>query len=161
MNPSESIKDVNCYYFGGSYYLKNLEHYNLVEPDIATVKYIDGKEIYTTYYDFASKKYSTEDKTEIAYQWSATELGNKIPKPDVKVVEAGRDDDIIFMFDAYGLTLEQFNAYVEECKALGYTVDEGSFEGFYSADNAEGYNVYLSYDEDDYSMSGTVESPNK
>ncbi len=161
VNPSESIKDVNCYYFGGSYYLKNLEHYNLVEPDIATVKYIDGKEIYTTYYDFASKKYSTEDKTEIAYQWSATELGNKIPKPDVKVVEAGRDDDIIFMFDAYGLTLEQFNAYVEECKALGYTVDEGSFEGFYSADNAEGYNVYLSYDEDDYSMSGTVESPNK
>src|SRR5699024_11849962 len=61
----------------------------------------------------------------------------KIPKPDVKVVESGRDDEVIFMFDAYGLSLEQFNAYVEECKGLGYTVEPGSFEGFYSARSEE------------------------
>lgn len=104
-------------------------------------------------------KYSAEAETEIAYQWSQTDLGSKIPKPDVKVVESGRDDEIIFMFDAYGLSLEQFNAYVEECKGLGYTVEPGSFEGFYSADNTEGYNVYLYYDEKDYSMSGTISAP--
>ena len=75
------------------------------------------------------------------------------------MVECGGDDEAIFMFDAYGLSLDQFNAYVEECKKLGYIVDPGSFEGFYSADNADGYNVYLYYDENSYSMSGTISAP--
>ena len=159
VNPSESVSNVNCYYYGGYTYLKDIEHYNLVEPDIATIKYIDEDKIFTVYYDYGSKKYSSEAETETAYQWSQTDLGSKIPKPDAKVVESGRDDDAIFMFDAYGLLLEQFNAYVEECKELGYTVEPGSFEGFYSADNAEGYNVYLHYDEKSYSMSGIISAP--
>lgn len=159
VNPSESASNINCYYYGGSFYLKDINHYNLVEPDIATIKYIDEDKIFTVYYDYSSKKYSAEAETEIAYQWSQTDLGSKIPKPDVKVVESGSDDEIIFMFDAYGLSLEQFNAYVEECKGLGYTVEPGSFEGFYSADNTEGYNVYLYYNEKDHSMSGTISAP--
>lgn len=159
VNPGESVSNINCYYYGGSFYLKDINHYNLVEPDIATIKYIDEDKIFTIYYDYASKKYSAEADTEIAYQWSQTDLGSKIPKPDVKVVESGRDDESIFMFDAYGLSLEQFNAYVEKCKELGYTIEPSSFEGFYSADNTEGYNVYLCYDEKDYSMSGTISAP--
>lgn len=159
VNPNESVSNIYCYYYSGIYYLKDMNHFNLVEPDIATIKYIDEDKIFTIYYDYGSQKYSAESETEIAYQWSQTDLGSKIPKPDVKVVESGRDDEIIFMFDAYGLTLEQFNAYVEECKKLGYTIDPGSFEGFYSADNTEGYNVYLSYDEKEHSMSGTVKAP--
>lgn len=159
VNPGESVSNINCYYYGGSFYLKDINHYNLVEPDIATIKYIDEDKIFTIYYDNASKKYSAEADTEIAYQWSQTDLGSKIPKPDVKVVESGRDDESIFMFDAYGLSLEQFNAYVEKCKELGYTIEPSSFEGFYSADNTEGYNVYLCYDEKDYSMSGTISAP--
>ena len=54
---------------------------------------------------------------------------------------------------------EQFNAYVDEWKGLGYTVEPGSLEGFYLADNTEGYNVYLHYDDKDYSMSGTISAP--
>ena len=159
VNPSESASNINCYYYGGSFYLKDINHYNLVEPDLATIKYIDENKIFTVYYDYGSKKYSAETETEIAYQWSQTELGSKIPKPDVKVVESGRDDESIFMFDAYGLSLEQFNAYVEECKGLGYTIEPGSFEGFYSADNIEGCNIYLYYDKKDHSMSGTISAP--
>ena len=159
VEPGESISNVNCYYYSGIYYLKDINHYNLVEPDIATIKYIDEDQIYTVYYDYGSNSYSAEEDTEIAYQWSETDLGDMIPKPDVKVVESGRDDEDIFMFDAYGLTLEEFNDYVEECKELGYTIDPGSFEGFYSADNEEGYNVYLYYDDIDHSMSGRVEPP--
>lgn len=75
-----------------------------------------------------------------------------------QVLESGRDDESIFMFDAYGLSLEQFNSYVKECKNLGYTIDSRVFEGFYSADNEDGYNVYLYYNEGDERMSGTVES---
>lgn len=81
VKPGESISNVNCYYYGGSFYLKDINHYNLVEPDIATIKYLEEDKIFTVYYDYGSKKYSTEEKTEIAYQWSQTDLGSKIPKP--------------------------------------------------------------------------------
>ncbi len=159
VSPNESVSNINCYYYSGYFYLKDINHFNLVEPDIAIIKYIDEDKIFTVYYDYVSKKYSSESETEIAYQWSQTDLGNKIPKPDVKVLESGRDDETIFMFDAYGLSLEQFNSYVEECKNLGYTVESSSFEGFYSADNAKGYNIYLFYDEEGHSMSGTIKTP--
>lgn len=153
----ETNKKVNCYYFSGSYYLKSMDHYSLVEPDIATIKYIDENQLKIEYYDFSSGKYSLDDDVEVADQWTDSELGTKIPKPDVKLIKSGRDDEQIYMFDAYGFSLEQFNAYVDECKKIGYTIDEGSFEGFYTADNVEGYNVYLNYNEEDDYMSGTVE----
>jgi len=161
VNPGESVKDAYCYYYSGYSYVKDIDHYNLVEPDIATIQYIKDDKIYTTFYDFVSKKYTDDDETEVAYQWSKTDLGNKIPKPEVKVVKGGRDDESIFMFDAYGMSLEEFDAYVEECKALGYTVDASSSEGLYSADNAEGYNVYLYYENDNDLLSGTVKAPEK
>lgn len=97
VNPSESASNINCYYYGGSF-LKDINHYNVVEPDIATIKYIDEGKILTAYYDYSSKKYSAKAETEIAYQWSQIDLGSKIPKLDVKVVESDRDDEIIFMF---------------------------------------------------------------
>ena len=49
ISPGESIKNVRCYYFDGYYYLKNIEHYDLVEPDIIKIKYIKDDQIYTTY----------------------------------------------------------------------------------------------------------------
>lgn len=159
VNPGASVSNIRCFYFTGSHSIKDISHYNLVEPDIATIKYINENKIYTVYYDYGSKKYSTEENSEIAYQWSQTDLGNKIPKPDVKLIEAGRDDESDFTFDAYGLSLDQFNAYIEKCKELGYTVEPKSFEGFYSADNAKGYKVRLSYHEYDCSMYVVVSAP--
>ena len=158
INPGESATNINCYYYDGYYYLKDINHYKLVEPDIATIKYVNEDNIFTVYYDYNSKKYSAESETKVAYQWTQTDLGNKIPKPDVKIVESNIDNEKIFMFDACGISLEQFNAYVEECKTLGYTIESNSFEGFYSADNAEGYNIYMHYDKDDYEMRVTVKN---
>ena len=159
IDAGESATNVNCFYYTGYYYVKDMNHYRLLEPDIATIKYIDEGNIYTVYYDYSSGKYSAESETEVAYQWPQTELGNKIPKPDVEILKSSLDTEELFLFNAYGISLEQFNAYVEECKNMGYTVDPSSYEGFYSADDTEGYNVYLSYEEDDYALSGSVEAP--
>lgn len=155
----ESVTNITCSYYTGYYSLKDINHYSLVEPDIATVRYVDEDNIYTVYYDYSSGKHSAESETEAAYQWPQTDLGSKIPKPDVKILESSLDMEELLMFDAYGMSLEQFDAYVKECKSMGYTVDPSGYEGFYSADNAEGYNIYLYYEEDDCAMSGTVESP--
>ena len=159
VNPGESVKNVYCFYYNGSYYVKKINYYNMVEPDIATIKYIKDDKIYTTYYDFVSKKYSNDDETEVAYRWSKTDLGDKIPKPEVKVVEVEIDNDSTFMFEGYSMSSEQFDAYVEQCQDLGFTVDIDSDKESYSADNTEGYSVDLYYEKNDGMIRATVEAP--
>ena len=162
VEPGESAKNINCYYYSGIYYLKDMNHFNLVEPDVATIKYINDNKIYTSYYDFSTKKYSEDENTEEAYYWTTSELGTKISKPDVKVVKKYiSDNEDSFGFEAYGLSLDQFNEYVDKCKQLGFTVDESSYEGYYSADDKDGYNVYLSYKEDDDYMTVTIDAPSE
>jgi len=160
-NAGETVTNVKCNYYRGYYYVKKIDHYKLVEPDIATIRYVDDDDdhIYTVYYDYNSNKYSFDSKTDVAYQWSQTNLGNVIPKPDTKIVETGISDDRNFMFDARGMSLEQFDDYVNECIEMGYTVEAMNHEGFYSADNSDGYNIYLNYDEDERTMSASVSAP--
>lgn len=158
VNKKESVSNVDCCY-DNYYYVKNINHYKLVKPDIATIKYIDNNKIYTEYYDFSSKKYSLDKDSQTACQWSKTELGNKIPKTNAKVVEIIRDDQINFTFEAYGLSRDQFNTYVEECKKRGYNVDLSYVDGFFSANSKEGYNIKAVYDEDDHRITAAINSP--
>lgn len=159
-NAGEAVTNVKCLYYSGYYYVKNINHYKLVEPDIATIRYVDDTDhICTVYYDYNSNKYSFDSKTDVACQWPQTDLGSVIPKPDTKIVETGISDDKSFMFDARGMSLEQFNDYVDECMEMGYTVEVMSHEGFFSADNSDGYNIYLYYAEDDRTMSASVSAP--
>lgn len=157
----ETSTKIRCFYFDGAYYLRRMEHLNLCEPDIATIKFIDQGQVYTINYDYTNDIYSSESEAVAADQWSTKPLAEKVPKIKAKYIEAGRDDEKIFMFDAYGLTMKDFESYVDDCQKMGYTKNESSFEGFYSADNKEGYNVYLSYEEENGSISGTIEAPEK
>ena len=157
--PGGSVSNIHCYYYSGAYYVKDMGHYELVEPDMAVVRYVADGEIYTVNYDFRTDKYTLDNEIEKAYQWTATDLGNQIPKPETEIVEAGVDDEDTFMFDAYGMSLEQFNAYVEACKEQGYTENASSSDGYYTADSADGYSVNLSYYEEDGRMSATVRAP--
>ena len=159
VNPGESLTNVRCHYYRGSFYVMDMEHFQLVEPDIATIQYIDENTIYTTYYDFTAKKFSPDDDTEQAYQWASSELGNKLPKPDVKVVENHIDSAEIFTFEAFGLSPKQFDAYVEQCKQMGYTVQAQGHDNTYMAKDAEGYEIYLWFDDDKYSMRCSVKTP--
>ena len=61
IDAGQTVDKINCYYFGGSYYLKDINHLKLCEPDIATIKYIDDGKIHTMYYDYANDSYSYDD----------------------------------------------------------------------------------------------------
>lgn len=157
VEPGETINKINCYSFEGYYCMKNMEHFKLLEPDIVTIKYIDDGKINTMYYDCSNKSYSYESETEPVDEWPKGELGKKIPKPDAKHITSNEDDDMGFTFDAYGLTIDDFNQYVEQCKESGYTENEDSHDGFYTADSKDGYNVRLTYYDDNDVIGGTVE----
>ena len=155
-SPGESISNEKCNYYSGYYYLRNIEHFNLVEPDIAVIKYIDDNKIYTLNYDFKSKKYTKDNKTEVAFYWTEKAIGSNIPKPKADIVSCGVDYDDRFSFDIHGWSLSDFDAYVDECQGKGFTVDKREHEGFYSADSENGYNIYLSFDEDDGEVSAHI-----
>ena len=156
VDPGETIDRISCYYFNGYYYLKNMDHFDLVEPDIVTIKYIYGDTIYTVYYDYENKSYSYDSGTEKADEWTTGTYGDKIPKPDAKHISSSRDDEDLFMFKAYGFSLNEFDDYVDQCKKKGYTENPNSFDGFYTADSNDGYNVRLNYDENDGSITGII-----
>lgn len=160
INPGDSVSNIRCLYYSGFHYVTNFNHYHLVTPDIATIKYVDNGLIYTTYYDFNSKKFSTDSDTEVALYWTKNNIGNLIPKPDSSVVKKHIDDEYMFMFDAFEVSLDQFNSYVDKCKNLGYVINSSGFEGYYSADSDKGYNIHLSYDGESLSMGVTVSANN-
>ena len=76
-----------------------------------------------------------------------------------KCIIADTDEDDEFKFEAYGFTIDEFNEYVDKCKKLGYIVDELSFDNSYSADNTDGYNVDLDFEEKDCAIRVTIQSP--
>lgn len=152
----ESISNEKCHYYSGYYYLRNIKHFSLVEPDIATIKYIDDNKIYTVNYDFKSKKYTKDAKTEVAFYWTEKEIGNAIPKPKADIVSSDIDNDDSFYFDIHGWTLDDFNAYVKECQVKGFTLEKYENEGYYSADSESGYRITLDYDEDDGEVSAHI-----
>ncbi len=151
---------IHCYYYQGIYYLKNMDHFKLVEPDMVTIKYIDDGKIYKMYYDYVNDSYSFDNETEDAVQWS-TNLGKKIPKANSEYIESTIDSDSNFMCDVYGISKEDYQKYIEECKKMGYTKDSDSFDDFYSAENSEGYELSLDYDADKCKMDISISCPDE
>lgn len=153
----ETVSGIHCYYYSGYYYVKDMNHYALVVPDIATIRYIDKEKVFTVYYDYSAQKYTYDSKTEPAYYWTERGLEKVIPKPEADYVKnSGWDDSSCFIFEVCGWTVDDFNSYVKQCKEYGFIIDAEDADGIYIADSADGYNIELFYDENDFSMSGAV-----
>ena len=153
----ETVSGIHCRYYKGNYSVKDMNHYALVAPDIATIRYIDDEKVFTVYYDYSAQNYSIDNKTEPAYYWTEFGLEKAIPKPKADYVkDGGWDDSTCFIFDVCGWTPEDYNSYVKQCKEYGFTVDIDECEGYFTADSANGYSIDLFYDEEDFIMSGTV-----
>lgn len=151
VKPGETATGKKVTYYDGFYCVESMTHYELVEPDIATIVYIKDGSIYTEYYDFSSEKYSLDSNVELAKYRSTGTFSEEIPAPEAEIVKCVIDDEDGFAFTVFGWTIENFNSYVESCKAMGYTLNSTQNEDVYTADNEKGYNVYLYYNEDSFS----------
>lgn len=157
--PGETIDNITVQYYQGGSKVSNIEHYNLLKPDVATIKYVNGDSLYTANYDFTTNKFHIDEDVILAYYWTKSPLGDMIPKPKSPVVEKRTDRDTLFSFDAFDMTLEDVNSYAEECKKLGFVVDARSYEGFYAAHNSNGYEVCVSYFEEWNMLTVDIISP--
>lgn len=155
----EKIGKIHLYYYSGYYYMRNLAHYDLVEPDIATIKYVKDGKIYTEYYDYQSDSYSMDDDVEEAYAWgTSSPLAELVSKPDVEVCKVDFDREDVFWFYAFGCSLDDYKAYVEDCKAKGFTVDADDFDDSYYAYDEDGNRISIRYDDEDGSISVDIDA---
>lgn len=156
----ETTKNIELNYYEGYYDVENIDHYNLVEPDIATYSYIDENKIYTVNYDFKADKYTVEQDIKTAVYWPSSEIAKLIPQPEAEVIENELDNgETSFFVEVRGVDKAALDEYVAQCKEKGFTVNATSYDGDYTAKNAEGYNLIIMYYEDDFTMDINLTAP--
>ena len=138
-----------------------MAQYEVMQPDMATIVYVDNDKAYNIYYDFKSQKYSWGDENGIEiYKWAEGELSTIIPQPNVPSVSCSESSTSLG-FTSYGASKEQFKEYVQACKEKGFTSDPSNGETYYNAKNSEGYKLSIHYYADDERLDGNLYAPDK
>ena len=160
VNKNKTVKNQRVYYYSGIYYLQDASYINLADPSTATIEYISNDKIHTAYYDYKSKEYTEDEKTEKAIYWTKGTFKDKLPKPKAQVIKKDYiDNKKSFSFVACGLTKDDYDSYVDKCKKMGYTVNADNFDDSYYAKNSEGYKIDIRYDADDFELNVTISAP--
>ena len=91
-------------------------------------------------------------------EWPTTGLATMLPQPDSEWGEVYTNSDEELRVDVNEFSQSAFDAYVDQCKEKGFTVDADDALG-YSAYSEEGYFLDLSYYESSEEMSISLDAP--
>lgn len=158
----EQVSDSPCVINGTYTLVENMAQYEIMEPDMMTIGYIgdDGKG-YVEYYDFGSLSYGSSSQGAQDLQlWSTTEISGLLPKEKFRAVSVDTDEKDSFSFSAYGVSREEYQEYVNSVKEKGFITEEFEGSDSYSASNAEGFVVDISYIAVEETMIGDIEKEN-
>lgn len=103
-------------------------------------------------YNTISRKIEEKEEKSSEYRWPNSELAGMIPQPDSPYGRISSESKNSFSIDIYKISEQQFEDYVDECKAYGFSVDYDKISGYYSADNEEGYSLMITYDDEEKEM---------
>lgn len=101
-------------------------------------------------YDWTSSKYyrvnldAPKERGNIV--WSDIGLSTLIPKPVSSVGKITIDSSSQLYAYVCDTTHDDYNAYVEQCIANGFTVDYSKYENSFSADNENEDSIYIKYE---------------
>ncbi len=80
------------------------------------------------------------------FTWPNTPVAAQLPIPESNVGQVQLEkEDYLSVYVGY-TSREEYDSYVDQCKAKGFTVDYSNADTYYSAYNSEGYHLYISYD---------------
>lgn len=135
-----------------------------LESDVSDTRYsaynADGYELALWYNDSDEELHISLDAPMKmgTLQWPTSELVSLLPVPKSTVgIISSESSDRFFVYVG-DTSLEDYNAYVSECSAKGFSVDYDKGEKFYNADNAEGYHISVNYQGNNV-MSIEIEKP--
>lgn len=95
------------------------------------------------------------------FAWPDSELVNRIPRPEKIYGEINHEETGSFSADLGDVTKEQFETYMNDCIDAGFIVDYHKTSDVYWAYDADGYYLYISYDNEHKMMDVSVREPQK
>lgn len=102
---------------------------------------------------------SSVDITE--FEWDNMALAEIIPEPKSNLGSHLMNSEDYLSVDVYEVSKDGYKEYVNICREKGFTVDMSETDGYYSASNAEGYELMLYYFDDEQYMSIDLNAPTK
>ena len=95
--------------------------------------------------------YADAPKLMSGYEWPKNGVATLLPQPEVEygVVQAGEDS---LEAEFYHVSAKQFENYVDECIKAGFDhdYDKATRTGYFKGYDANGYELYITYEENDY-----------
>lgn len=91
--------------------------------------------------------------------WPTSDVAKMLPTPKSDVGEIISEDESSFYIKVGKTSKKDYQAYIEECKAKGFTVDYYNSDNLYTAKNEDGFDLYLSYSDDDSDMTVSLDPP--
>lgn len=79
------------------------------------------------------------------FEWPSQRLSTMIPKPNSTYGKIISDSSSSFRVHIGKTSIEEYNTYVEECKAKGFDVDYNKQDESYHAKNSNGYRLSVNY----------------
>ena len=132
----ETVDGAVCY-LKASYEAENTAQCDLFTLDSATIAFIgnDGKK-HTVAYSAINEGYSLSGNAEELFVWSESAYAKLVPQPDTKIATIDYDEPDYFQFTAYDIDSSGYDAYIEVCKAAGFSKDlEESALSFWGTDS--------------------------
>lgn len=80
-------------------------------------------------------------------KWPKSDIASLLPVPESTVGKIEWEADYGFVIYVGDTSKEAFNEYADACAERGFTVDYERGDGYYYADNADGYQLMLRYDD--------------
>lgn len=109
-------------------------------------------------------KTTTEKTTAKQYAemvWPSGGIADKLPIPKSTVGDIISDSEDYLDVTVGNTSLSDFQKYVNDCKAYGFTVDYDNLGDTFYAKNRSGYDLSVYYDEKDKSMDIILEEPDE
>lgn len=104
-------------------------------------------------------KEAISDVSGSSLRWPNLGICTLLPKPDADEGIVNYDSSESADIDVYNVSWDAYYQYVESCQEMGFTLDYYSSENSYEANNADGYSLWLYYDEEDQIMSISIYEP--
>lgn len=83
------------------------------------------------------------------FTWPTKGVGALIPAPKSNMGQINWNDSNSFNIYVGNMTVDDFNAYIEECSNIGFDVDFQRGEDYYYAENLDSINLDIWYEEND------------
>lgn len=95
------------------------------------------------------------------FEWNNMALAEIIPEPESNLGSHLMNSEDYLSVDVHEVSKEAYKEYVNSCREKGFTVDMSETDGYYSASNADGYELMLYYFDDEQYMSIDLNAPSE